>query len=264
MAGVGEVRSDLLAEQDALDAALADLDSTSWTTATASPRWSVADQIAHLAFFDDTAALAIDDPDRFSAHVDELMSQFTDELAVDEGTLGAYRQLSPEDLLAAWRTNRARLAKASASLADDDRVIWYGPSMGSKSFLTARLMECWAHGQDALDAVGRSVEPTDRLRHIARLGFITRGWSYMARKREVPTAEVAVRLAAPSGDEWVYGDEDAEQIITGPAVDFCRVVTQRTHVDDTELTVVGAAARDWMLVAQAFAGAPTTGPDARS
>ena len=264
MAGVADVRNDLLAEQDALDAALADLDDAGWATATASPRWSVADQIAHLAFFDDTAALAIADPDGFSAHVDELVSQFTDELAVDEATLGAYRQLSPQYLVAAWRTNRARLADASASLADDDRVIWYGPSMGSKSFLTARLMECWAHGQDALDAVGRSIEPTDRLQHIARLGFITRGWSYMVRKREVPTVDVAVLLAAPSGAEWVYGEADAEQTITGPAVDFCRVVTQRTHVDDTELTVVGEQARDWMLVAQAFAGAPTTGPAARS
>lgn len=264
MTGVVEVRTDLLAEQDVLDSALADLDSAGWATATASPRWSVADQIAHLAFFDDTAALAIADPDRFSVHVDEVVSRFTDDLAVDEVTLGAYRQLSPEDLLAAWRANRARLADASASLSDDDRVIWYGPSMGSKSFLTARLMECWAHGQDALDAVGRTVEPTDRLRHIARLGFITRGWSYMVRKREVPAADVAVRLTAPSGGEWVYGNDDAEQTITGPAVDFCLVVTQRTHVDDTDLSVVGEQARDWMLVAQVFAGAPTTGPAARS
>ena len=51
--------------------------------------------------------------------------------------------------------------------------------------------------------------------------------------------------------------------ITGPALDFCLVATQRRHVDDTSLVVVGDAAADWMRVAQAFAGPPTDGPVAR-
>ncbi|MEK7446600.1 MAG: TIGR03084 family protein, partial [candidate division NC10 bacterium] len=42
-------------------------------------------------------------------------------------------------------------------------------------------------------------------------------------------------------------------------VDFCRVVTHRRHVEDTGLTLVGPAAREWMLVAQAFAGPPAPG-----
>ena len=46
--------------------------------------------------------------------------------------------------------------------------------MGAKSFLTARLMETWAHGIDVADALGVTREPTDRLRHVAQLGFITR------------------------------------------------------------------------------------------
>ena len=46
--------------------------------------------------------------------------------------------------------------------------------MGAKSFLTARLMEAWAHGQDICDTVGVEREPTDRLRHIAQLGYIPR------------------------------------------------------------------------------------------
>ncbi len=257
MATVGEVRSDLLAEQDALDAALSTLDETEWTTATASPRWSVADQVGHLAFFDNTAALAITDPDGFKAHLGEMMSSFGDDLAVDEATLGEFRQMDGHTLLTAWRANRAKLADASASLADDDRVIWYGPSMGSKSFLTARLMECWAHGQDVAAATGRTIEPTDRLAHIARLGFITRGWSYINRKLDVPDTEVAVRLTAPSGAEWIYGNEAAAESVTGTALDFCRVVTQRANIDDTELTVTGPSARDWMELAQAFAGPPT-------
>ena len=51
--------------------------------------------------------------------------------------------------------------------------------------------------------------------------------------------------------------------VTGPAEDFCLVVTQRRHVDDTRLAVRGPLAREWMECAQAFAGPATSGPAAR-
>lgn len=37
-------------------------------------------------------------------------------------------------------------------------------------------------------------------------------------------------------------------------------VTQRRALSDTSLSVTGDAAHDWMMIAQVFAGAPTTGP----
>ena len=168
--------------------------------------------------------------------------------------------MTPLELLQAWRTNRLHLAEVSSTLADDDRVVWYGPSMGAKSFLTARLMETWAHGQDIVDTVGASRTPTDRLRHIAQLGYITRGWTYVNRRLEVPEVAVRVELTAPTGGVWRFGPDEAAESVVGPAEDFCLVVTQRRHVDDTDLHVTGEAARDWMLKAQAFAGTPTDGP----
>lgn len=259
--GVAHVRADLIAEQDALDDALSSLDPSAWATPTVSPRWSIADQIGHLAFFDRTAALAITDPDAFRVHVGELLATLGDELATDQAVLGKFREMPPPELLETWRANRARLAKASELLEDDTRVIWYGPSMGAKSFLTARLMECWAHGQDAVDAAGVQREATDRLEHIARLGFMTRGWSYVNRGMEIPNVEVGVRLTSPSGAEWSFGPEGTAERVSGPAEDFCLVITQRRHVDDTNLVVEGAAARDWMLKAQVFAGPATDGPE---
>ena len=178
-------------------------------------------------------------------------------------TLGIYREMAPDQLLDRWRSNRAALAQASATLADDTRISWYGPSMGAKSFLTARLMECWAHGQDVADALGVDRVPTDRLRHIAQLGFITRGWSYLNRGLEPPTVPVRVELAAPSGDTWEFGPGDAGESIVGPAADFCLVVTQRRHADDTGLAVTGASARQWMDKAQAYAGPASDGPSPR-
>lgn len=136
--------------------------------------------------------------------------------------------------------------------------------MGAKSFLTARLMECWAHGQDIVDAVGAARPATDRLRHIAQLGYITRGWTYTNRKLDMPEGEIRVSLDAPSGDRWTWGPEDAAATVAGGAEAFCLVVTQRRHLDDIELDVQGDAAVDWLTKAQAFAGPPTDGPAAGS
>lgn len=258
------VLDDLVAEQRALDAIVAGLTPEQWGLATPSPRWTIADQIGHLTFFDATAALAITDAEAFAAHRAELIANFADELAVDEATLGEFRQLSPDEQLAEWRRRRNELEAAGRTLSNDARVEWYGPSMGAKSFLTARLMEVWAHGQDVCDTVDASRAPTDRLQHIAQLGAITRGWSYSVRGETKPADEVRVELAAPSGAEWTWGPDDAPASITGSAEDFCLVVTQRRHVDDTSLVVRGDAARDWMLKAQVFAGGPTTGPAPRA
>ncbi len=258
---VAEVRADLLAEQRSLDDIVAGLGDDRWALPTPSPRWSVADQIAHLTYFDHAAAVAITDPEGFQALLAELIgADVADEADGDDLTLGSYRAMSPAELLDRWRANRADLAAASATLDDATRIAWYGPSMGSKSFLTARLMECWAHGQDIADALGVERTSTDRLRHVARLGFITRAWSYLNRGLEPPADPVRVELTLPSGETLTFGPDDAADSIVGPALDFCLVVTQRRHADDTALAITGESAREWMDMAQAYAGPPSDGP----
>ena len=255
---VAVVAADLRSEQDALDAVVADLTDEQWETATPSPGWTVADQIGHLTYFDGTAALAIADAGAFKASLEELLSSGD---GMEAMTLK--RDLKPSELLSAWRTNRGLLAEQAAGLADGDRVPWYGPSMGAKSFLTARLMETWAHGQDVVDAVGGERTATDRLRHIAQLGFITRGWTYVNRGVDVPVGDVRLHLTGPGGEAWRFGADDATDVVRGPALDFCLVVTQRRHVDDTALEITGDVARDWLEKAQVFAGPPTDGPRPR-
>lgn len=258
---VSQVRQDLLDEQQALDDVCATLTEQQWQLATPSAGWSCADQIGHLTYFDHTASTAITDPDTFARLARELGAAADG----DALTLAEYRAMSGAELMDAWRAGRQRLADAGATLANDTRVEWYGPSMGSKSFLTARLMEVWAHGQDIIDAVntnGGSVTraSSDRLSHIARLGFITHGWSFINRGMDAPAEAVRVKLTAPSGAVWDMGPDDAAATISGPAEDFCLVVTQRRHVADTGLVVSGEAAQEWMVHAQAFAGAPSFGP----
>lgn len=258
---VKEVLADLVAEQEALDEIISGLSVDHWSLPTASPRWRIQEQIAHLAYFDGTAALAITDPEGFKAMVAELWEvAATGDQAMDDHTVGRYVVQEPAELLESWRADRAGLVAAAEALENDTRVPWYGPSMGSKSFLTARLMEVWAHGQDIVDTLGVERTSTDRIRHIAQLGFITRGWTYQNRKLDAPTVGVRVSLESPSGQIWDYGPEDAPESVTGLAEDFCQVVTQRRHLDDTTLVVDGASARDWLLMAQCFAGEPTDGP----
>lgn len=258
MTTVAELVADLAAEQAALDHVVGLLDAVEWNRRTPSPGWNVRDQIGHLTYFDGTAAIAITDPEAFQASMTELFSKAGEPGGIDAATL--HRHLDPYELLDAWRANRGKLGAAAATLAEDTRVPWYGPSMSAKSFLTARLMECWAHGQDVIDGLRAQRPATDRLRHIAQLGFITRGWSYKNRGLDAPEVPIRVELAAPSGDSWCFGDDDAEQFVRGSAEHFCLVVTQRRHVGDTSLEVVGEAAREWMQIAQAFAGPPTEGP----
>lgn len=257
---ISEVRADLAAEHLALDEVMSGLAPEKWAAATPSPGWTVTDQIGHLAYFDLTAALAVTDPEAFAEEASRLRGAMAEgETTVDQLTLDAYRRMTPEVLLAEWRRAREVLHRAAAGLENHSRVTWYGPPMGAKTFLTARLMETWAHGQDIATAVGARIAATDRLRHIARLGFITREWAYANRGRTAPPETVRVTLSSPDGGQWNYGPEDAPEQVTGPAEDFCLVVTQRRHLDDTRLQATPLA-RDWLLIAQAFAGPPTTGP----
>ena len=136
---VDETIEDLIAEQKALDSVVSKLDDTMWSTPTASDRWDVADQIGHLTYFDNAAASAITDPDEFRASFDDLVASAANgNEASDNFTLGVYRSMTPEVLLNSWREGRENLKNAALTLENDSRVIWYGPSMGSNSFLTAR------------------------------------------------------------------------------------------------------------------------------
>jgi uncharacterized protein (TIGR03084 family) len=62
-----------------------------------------------------------------------------------------------------------------------------------------------------------------------------------------------------AGEVWAFGPDDAADVVRGPALDFCLVVTQRRHRDDTALTTEGPVAGEWLSIAQAFAGPPGPG-----
>lgn len=259
-AGVEALVDDLVNEQSELDAVVNGIDGTSWDLPTPAEGWMVRDQISHLAFFDDAATEALVRPDSFSAIAKAAMEQPGDPM---EAHLTRGREMSPQELLDWWRTSRTELVNAATAKVPGDKVPWYGPPMGLMSFLSARLMESWAHGRDVADALGVYLPPTDRLRHIAHLGVRTRGFSYLVRGLEPPPGPVHVELSSPSGERWAWDEPGAagapEASVRGTALDFCLVVTQRRNVLDTSLEIDGEVARKWLQIAQAFAGPPGRG-----
>ncbi|MFJ8083493.1 TIGR03084 family metal-binding protein [Streptomyces sp. NPDC096205] len=256
MADPTPVFDDLRAESDELDRAVAELAPERWRLPTPAPRWTIAHQIAHLAWTDHSALLAVTDAEAFQGLVEQALK--APESFVDEGA-DAGAALPPAELLERWRRGREALDAALRAAPHGARFPWYGPPMSAASMATGRLMETWAHGQDVADALGVVREPTDRLRHVARIGVRARDFAFHARGIAPPEGEFRVELLAPSGALWTYGPEDAPQRVTGPALDFCLLVTQRAHRDDLALTAVGEDADRWLGIAQAFAGPPGEG-----
>jgi hypothetical protein len=86
---------------------------------------------------------------------------------------------------------------------------------------------------------------------VAHIGVGARAFSYATNGRDMPEGAIRVELTGPRGDTWTWGPSDAVDVVAGPALDFCLVVTQRRHIDDTDLVVTGALATDWISIAQA-------------
>ncbi len=199
---------------------------------------------------------ALTDPDGFTAGLATLLEDPEGWMArtVEEG-----RALPAPELLELWRGRRAELREAGAAVDPKARIPWYGPSMGALSFLTARLMETWIHGQDVADGLGVERIPTARLRHVAHIAVRARAFNFAQHGRPLPEAEPRVELRAPDGSTWAWGPDGSPDRVSGDAEEFCLVTTQRRHIADTGLRVEGEGAEAWMGIAQAFAGPPGPG-----
>jgi uncharacterized protein (TIGR03084 family) len=268
MANVSELLADLDDEYADLRARVEPLSAHApeWDLPTPAEGWAVRDQISHLAFFDEAGRQAMVDPEGFAVAAERAMAASGDPM---EEHLARGRSMDGDELLAWWDHAHQGMMQVFTDADPTARLPWYGPSMGILSFLSARLMETWAHGQDVADALGPRRVATDRLRHVAHLGVRTRPFSYLVRGLDLPAGRIDVVLTAPSGElwEWAVGEDDAGQPasrVEGQALDFCLVVTQRRNWSDAGLLVEGDGAAEWLSLAQAFAGPPGPGRPRRA
>jgi uncharacterized protein (TIGR03084 family) len=244
---------DLAAESAELRGLVAGLDAAGWRRDTPAEGWTIADQVSHLAYFDDVAVQSAAEPDAFREELERAQGVDPDAI------VARYRDLSGAHVLRWFDLSRERLLETFRGLDPGLRVPWFGPAMSAASALTARIMETWAHGQDVADALCVTREPSARLRHVAHIGVRARAFSYAIHGRAVPDVPVRVELDAPDGSVWTWGPAEAADRITGSALDFALLITQRRHRDDLALAVSGPAALEWVEIGQAFAGQPGTG-----
>lgn len=256
MATADPVVDDLQAESEALDTLVARLPAERWTLATPAAGWTIAHQVGHLLWTDRVALMSITDEAAFgelvaaaTATIDTFVDDAADDLAA----------LSPTQLLADWRSTRDALHAALRTVPEGRKLLWFGPPMSAPSMATARLMETWAHGLDVADALGVQVPPSARLKSIAHLGVRTRDFAFTVHGLTPPAEPFRVDLTAPDGSLWSWGPEDAPQRVSGSALDFCILVTQRRPRAELDVTADGPEARKWLEIAQAFAGPPGSG-----
>ncbi|GAA1997168.1 TIGR03084 family metal-binding protein [Catenulispora subtropica] len=251
MTAADNVFTALAEEADDFDLLLGGLDDAGWDRATPAPGWTIAHQVAHLAFVSDLAGAAAADPRAFAERTAAAKGDFQG--AVDKA-LQAYLAGTPADIRKRWRTAHDTATAALAAVPADQTVPWLVNPLPPTVLAAAGLMELYAHGQDVRDALGVTREHDDRIGHIAFFGTRTRDFGYLAHGLTPPAEEFRFELTAPSGTLWAFGPQDAVNRVVGPAVDFCLLITRRRHYADLAITAIGTEARRWLEIAQAYRG----------
>lgn len=244
-------------ESEAIYALLSPLFDEDYAKPTLFKGWTIDEVLRHLHVWNIAADLALSDAEAFRAFLVQMAA------GIRGGRLPDFEKvylggLSGTALRDAWITQVRGMTPRFATADPKARVPWVGPEMSVISSITARLMESWAHAQAIYDALGVDRVDADRIGNIVRLGVNTYGWTFKNRKVEPPGPMPRLRLTAPSGAIWEYGDSD--DLIEGSASEFCQVVTQCRNIGDTSLSVNGPVATRWMAIAQCFAGPPQDPP----
>jgi uncharacterized protein (TIGR03084 family) len=247
---MADIDDDYEAEQTALYELLAGLDEEAWQLPTPAAGWDVRDQVSHLAHTEEVAYdTATGGPRSLANETGRYATgeEFT-EAGCDQG-----RDMAPKDVLEWWWSAAGRLRPALRDLDDNFRVPW-GLGMKRPSFVTARLMEHWAHGLDVHEAVGVPAVDTARLRHVAWIGYGALPYAFGVADITAPEGHtLRLDLTGPNGESWTYGPADATDTITGPAGVWCRRATQRiTPAEASALTATGPLAELALQYARSF------------
>ena len=95
---------------------------------------------------------------------------------------------------------------------------------------------------------GEVIRSEDLLRAVLTRGIVRESDLAPQRERE----PVRVELIGPAYAKWVYGPEDTDQIIKGPASDWARIAVRRIDPSKTRLQVSGDYAEKAIQVAKAY------------
>jgi len=254
---------DFKAESEAVAAILTELNDDAYLAVTQFKDWTIYDILAHLHLWNMAADWTLNEPAKFTAFMGDVLQVFQGgkthqdlqrDWCVKEGLDTGTK------LYAAWVEGFADIAEKYAIADPDKRVKWGGPDMSVRSCIIARQMETWAHAQAIFDVLGETRINGDHLKNVVHIGVTTYSWSFKVNGLDPILPKPYIRLTAPSGAIWEWNDTQADNKLEGSATEFCQVVTQCRNINDTTLKMTGEAARQWMEIAQCFAGGPETPP----
>lgn len=249
---------DFLEETEILYKLLGNLDEAEFEKPTLFKNWMINDILVHLHFWNSNAHASLNEPTKF----DQVMERFFS--AIQTGKLRPYENKVIKErgrnLLEIWYQLSQKLGDDFSNVDPKLRVKWAGPDMSARTCISARQMEVWAHGQAVFDLIGQDRPESDRIKNIVILGINAFAWSYSVHGFVVPNKIPFLKLRAPSGEVWEFGDTSNPDIISGDATEFSQVVTQTRNIADTKLCVLGKTSKTWMQNAQCFAGPPETPP----
>jgi uncharacterized protein (TIGR03083 family) len=177
----------------------------------ATPAWSVADVVSHLAEADRAALAATTGPWALGGSLDEWTA----------AGVAAHRGETPEARLEAWEAAADALRWHLAALDAEGwraRVAWVAGTVSVRTLATLRLNDAWLHGRDLAEATGRRFEIDDpTLAFLADLAARTIPGGLSRRGRARPGAVILVRLGT---GRWLLGGSAGERPDPGAAPDL--------------------------------------------
>jgi len=228
-----------LADQQAETSALLDrVTATEADGATRCVGWTVYDVLLHMAQSDESAIASL--TVGFGAAALDSTGGWGGGSTVDESVammVERERGAPFAEVVSRWRAAASELVAILDAMDLSTRVRWVAGELAARTLAATRLSETWIHTGDIADALGVDLEPSDRLRFIARLAWRTLPYAFSSSGLTL-SGPVAFRLTGPSGERWDFvPDEPEVTSINGSAVELCAVAARR--VDPAATTLVG-------------------------
>ena len=245
---------DFCDESNAVYELLSNLSNDEFKSPTQFKGWTFNNVIGHIHVWNYAADISLKDGDEWKEFANNALSSLGGGATINQFEQTILKGVEGKELLDLWKNYYSEMTKRFATADPKKRVKWMGPDMSVRSSISARHMETWAHAQELYDSMGIDRKNEDRIKNIVIIGNNTFKYCFTINKRNLHPETPYLKLTSPSGKLWEFNDKRNENIIEGSAEEFCQVVTQVRNIKDVNLNVRGDIAKEWMSIAQCFAG----------
>ena len=250
---MSEILDDLAVQHAELWSILEPMTEAEWRAETPCEGWTAADVVLHLRQTDELALASL--RGELASSIEDFIGAGGDD-GVDAAAAAAVagaRGTTGEETGRAWWATTARLRAELARVDPSARLRWVAGDLSARTLAATRLAECWIHTGDVAAAIGVSLAPTNRLRHVARLAWRTLPYAF-ARAGEELHGSVAFDLVGPDGERWEFGlaDEPAT-IVTGSGAALCQIAGRRLDPTAAPVVATGVDAEPVLRLVRTYA-----------